>query len=138
MQRDIQDRLEVAKVQRRIYNDIDRLSDQHQRERLRQQLDEELYDATQLYKFASALGCHEAALALFHISGYSDSRMIRSLWEGIFDEYEHATKSAYKIAPLKTKVTDLTIEFHQSELVFPLGSYIYCYRSLILFVPRYM
>jgi len=116
---ELQEKIEVAQVQMKIYRELSQRADRDEelRDSLRQ-LDGELFNISDLYnKFASKFHLWEAMLDILHCTGYNDPSLVRNLWSCIADsELKHGV-----FTPLKDKVKLLGKEYFPSESVFPTG-----------------
>ncbi|XP_049848989.1 nuclear pore complex protein Nup155-like [Schistocerca gregaria] len=119
---EIQEKVEVARIQFKVYNELQILSDTNLRDQVRAQLDERLYNLSDLFnKFVNKFGLFESALSILHDSGYQDDRLVKRIWNNIIQE--EISKSAqldYSLASLSAKLHSLIQLYYPSQYVFPM------------------
>lgn len=126
MLRDLEDKLEVAQVQKQIYDTlasgVSRVDPNQVREAVRN-LDIRLFNMSQLYSdFAENFDLWECQLTILNCSHHNEPRLINSVWSHILDrELEESGSSTEKAQRLLSKVQSLSSEFGVSPC-FPLGN----------------
>lgn len=125
MLRDLEDKLEVAQVQKQIYDTLasgpSRIDPNQAREAVRN-LDVRLFNMSQLYSdFAENFDLWECQLTILNCSHHNEPRLINSVWSHIIDrELEEGGSATEKVQRLLSKVESLSNEFGVSPC-FPLG-----------------
>lgn len=125
MLRDLEDKLEVAQVQKQIYDTLNsgasRIDPHQVREAIRN-LDIRLFNMSQLYSdFAENFDLWECQLTILNCSHHNEPRLINSVWSHILDrELEEAGSATAKAQRMLSKVESLSHEFGVSPC-FPLG-----------------
>ncbi|CAH1175574.1 unnamed protein product [Phaedon cochleariae] len=127
--RDLEDKMEVAKVQEQILEAVTNLQGQIQNaQEAITALNSGLYEISQLYEnFAEPFKLLECQLAIIECAGYTDQILIESIWQQILmDELRKTSGSGTdKISQLLTKVKLLAKQYSQSTNCFPLNYIIY-------------
>ncbi|XP_043495408.1 nuclear pore complex protein Nup155 isoform X2 [Polistes fuscatus] len=125
--RELEDKLEVARIQQQILDTI--CSQQHIFDPVtvrdaKLKLNSSLLDITQLYEeYAEPLELLECKLAIIHCSGHQDAMLIQGIWTNIINnELKNAEASSPedKMAILMTKVKLLGQEYSGSPHCFPI------------------
>ncbi|CAG9806092.1 unnamed protein product [Chironomus riparius] len=126
MLRDLEDKLEVAQIQKQIYDtlttgDIARNIDPIQVREAVRSLDIRLFNMTQLYSdFAENFDLWECQLTILNSSHHNEARLINSVWSHILDkELDDPGSNSEKAQKLLSKVQSLASEFGVSPC-FPL------------------
>ncbi|XP_022087297.1 nuclear pore complex protein Nup155-like [Acanthaster planci] len=85
---ELEDKLEVARLQLQVYEAIARHSTAHPRfQEALSKLNVELVDITKLYgEFADVFDLSECQLAIIHCAGHYDQQLVQSLWQQIIDK----------------------------------------------------
>ncbi|XP_056648274.1 nuclear pore complex protein Nup154 [Diorhabda sublineata] len=127
--RDLEDRMEVAKVQEQILNAIINLQGQipNAQEAINV-LNSGLYEISQLYEnFAEPFKLLECQLAIIDCAGYTDQNLIESIWQQILTEELKKTfgTGTDKVCQLLNKVKQLAKQYAQSVNCFPLSYIVY-------------
>jgi len=119
--RQLEDKMEVARIQLKIYHELDQIQDASVRSRAKADLDRELYSISDLYnKFAKQYGLCESALEIIHTARYNDPNLIRKLWDNIISDELQKMLQHKNFEHLRTKISSLTKVYATSDLVFPL------------------
>lgn len=122
--REVQEKVEVATVQLKIYNELETVANISHRNEAKRQLDCELFTISDLFnQFAKKFGLSESALAILHVSGHQDTRLARKLWETMISDFAHQLITQgppYNTSPLAETVFNLATEYYPSEYVLPL------------------
>jgi nuclear pore complex protein Nup155 len=117
---DLEEKMEVARIQLKIYNDLQQIADLKLRDQARAELDTQLYTVSELYnRYVKNYGLCESALAIIHVSRHNDPILIKKLWENIIADELNQVQHEYKIAPLVNKLLDLGRAYSSSEITFP-------------------
>lgn len=125
--RELEDKLEVARIQQQILDTI--CSQQHIFDPMivrdaKLKLNSSLLDITQLYEeYAEPLQLLECKLAIIHCSGHQDAMLIQGIWTNIINnELKNAAASSPedKMAILMTKIKLLGQEYSGSPHCFPI------------------
>lgn len=129
MLRDLEDKLEVAQVQKQIYDtlssgEVARNIDPIQVREAVRSLDIRLFNMTQLYSdYAENFDLWECQLTILNCSHHNEPRLINSVWSHILDkELEEGGSHTEKSQRLLSKVQSLASEFGVSPC-FPLGKF---------------
>lgn len=127
--RDLEDKMEVAKVQEQILETIITLQNEipNAHEAI-VGLNSGLYEISQLYEnFAEPFKLLECQLAIINCAGYTDNILIENLWQQILtDELNKSSGSGNdRVGQILTKVKHLARQYCQSVHCFPLGYIIY-------------
>ncbi|KAF7285413.1 nuclear pore complex protein Nup154 [Rhynchophorus ferrugineus] len=125
--RDLEDKMEVAKVQELILDDITNVKDQlpNAHEAIAA-LNSGLYEISQLYEnFAEPFNLLECQLAIIDCAGYTDNdnTLVKSIWQQIL-AYELRKSSGSgndRISQVLSKVRYLARQYVNSNNCFPLG-----------------
>nr|XP_023029758.1 nuclear pore complex protein Nup155 [Leptinotarsa decemlineata] len=132
--RDLEDRMEVAKVQEQIQEAISNLQGQVPNvQEAVAALNSGLYEISQLYEnFAEPFKLLECQLAIIDCSGYSDKVLVESIWQQILaDELRKASGSVNdKLSQVLAKVKHLAKQYSKSVYTFPLDSVIFELESV--------
>lgn len=127
--RELEDKLEIAQVQKQILDtltnnqpaniDVGRIQEAIKK------LNRNLYEMTMLYEdFADAFGLWECKLTILNCSHHNDPLLIESVWTKILDkELEGTDSSTEKSSRLLSKVQSLASEYGNSGPCFPLGEF---------------
>ncbi|XP_052892720.1 nuclear pore complex protein Nup154 isoform X2 [Anopheles moucheti] len=122
--KDLEDKLEVAQIQRQVYDALALLT-QHTEERYDalKLLDSNLYNLTQLYSdFAEQYELWECKLTILNCSHHNDPLLIESVWTHILDrELQGRDSCAERCRRLLAKVKSLALEYDSSGCCFPLA-----------------
>uniref|UniRef100_A0A182SWZ0 Nucleoporin Nup133/Nup155-like C-terminal domain-containing protein n=1 Tax=Anopheles maculatus TaxID=74869 RepID=A0A182SWZ0_9DIPT len=122
--KDLEDKLEVAQIQRQVYDALALLT-QHTDERYDalKLLDSNLYNLTQLYAdFAEPYELWECKLTILNCSHHNDPLLIESVWTHILDrELQGRDTCAERCRRLLAKVKSLALEYDSSGCCFPLA-----------------
>lgn len=122
--RELEDKLEVAKVQERILEAIVNLKGRHmEADAAEKMLNGKLFDITQLYEdFAEKFNLWECKLAIIDCAGYSDKLLIENIWRNILqNELCRSTSSGNdKMIQILTKVKSLVRLYKTSSTCIPL------------------
>uniref|UniRef100_A0A182JU64 Nucleoporin Nup133/Nup155-like N-terminal domain-containing protein n=1 Tax=Anopheles christyi TaxID=43041 RepID=A0A182JU64_9DIPT len=122
--KDLEDKLEVAQIQRQVYDALALLI-QHSNERYDalKLLDSNLYNLTQLYSdFAEQYELWECKLTILNCSHHNDPLLIESVWTHILDrELQGRDSCAERCRRLLAKVKSLALEYDSSGCCFPLA-----------------
>ncbi|CAG9854038.1 unnamed protein product [Phyllotreta striolata] len=127
--RDLEDKMEVAKVQEQILDAIVNLQGQipNAQEAI-SALNSGLYEISQLYEnFAEPFKLLECQLAIIECAGYTDQVLIESIWQQILTEELRKTygTGTDKVCQLLNKVKQLSKQYAQSANCFPLSYIVY-------------
>lgn len=128
MLRDLEDKLEVAQIQKQIYDTLssgttrNNIDSMQVRDAIRS-LDMKLYNMSQLYSdYAENFDLWECQLVILNCSHHNEPRLINSIWSHILDkELEEAGSTTDKAQRLISKVQSLSNDFGVSPC-FPLGA----------------
>ncbi|KAJ8921993.1 hypothetical protein NQ315_008631 [Exocentrus adspersus] len=127
--RDLEDKMEVAKVQEQILDAVISLRDQIPNARdIINTLNSELFEISQLYEnFAEPYKLLECQLAIIDCAGYTDSILIESIWQQILsNEIRKSSGSGNdRISQVLTKVKHLARKYAHSPHCFPLDYIVY-------------
>lgn len=125
--RELEDKLEVARIQQQILDTIcsqQQVFDPMTVRDAKLKLNSSLLDITQLYEeYAEPLQLLECKLAIIHCSGHQDAMLIQGIWTNIINnELKNAAASSPedKMAILMTKVKLLGQEYSGSPHCFPI------------------
>ncbi|KAF5299489.1 hypothetical protein FQR65_LT01071 [Abscondita terminalis] len=122
--RDLEDKLEIAKVQDKVLEAITNLQGSSATtEDVITMLNNNLYDLTQLYEeFCDPFNLWECKLAIIDCAGYSDSVVIENVWQHIIEnEFKISCGSGDdKITQLVNKALSLIRLFKNSSSTVPL------------------
>ncbi|XP_072403168.1 nuclear pore complex protein Nup154 [Diabrotica undecimpunctata] len=127
--RDLEDKLEVAKVQEQILEAV--MNQQNQIENygdIVAALNSGLFEISQLYEnFAEPFKLLECQLAIIDCAGYTDPALIETIWQQILtDELKKTTGTGTdKVCQLLNKVKHLAKNYAKSMNCFPLDYIIY-------------
>lgn len=115
--KELSDRVEVARVQLKIRDELRRLSDPESSEAL-VEIEGQLFDLSTLYNnYARPWELWISELEILRCAGYRDDGLVRRLWAKIIDkELGTATFSDN----LKNRIITIGKEFYPSDLAFPL------------------
>nr|XP_040239495.2 nuclear pore complex protein Nup154 [Anopheles coluzzii] len=122
--KDLEDKLEVAQIQRQVYDALalltQRSNEQYDALKL---LDSNLYNLTQLYSdFAEQYELWECKLTILNCSHHNDPLLIESVWTHILDrELQGRESCAERCRRLLAKVKSLALEYDSSGCCFPLA-----------------
>ncbi|KAJ8983036.1 hypothetical protein NQ317_014334 [Molorchus minor] len=127
--RDLEDKLEVAKVQDQILDAVINLQSQipNAQEAI-VALNSELFEISQLYEnFAEPFKLLECQLAIIDCAGYTDSALIESILEQILSEEIKKTSGSGndRMGQVLTKIKHLARQYSQSSQCFPLSYIVY-------------
>uniref|UniRef100_A0A182M8L3 Nucleoporin Nup133/Nup155-like N-terminal domain-containing protein n=1 Tax=Anopheles culicifacies TaxID=139723 RepID=A0A182M8L3_9DIPT len=122
--KDLEDKLEVAQIQRQVYDALTLLT-HHSDERYDalKLLDSNLYNLTQLYSdFAEQYELWECKLTILNCSHHNDPLLIESVWTHILDrELQGRDTCAERCRRLLAKVKSLALEYDSTGCCFPLA-----------------
>uniref|UniRef100_A0A182W7E4 Uncharacterized protein n=1 Tax=Anopheles minimus TaxID=112268 RepID=A0A182W7E4_9DIPT len=122
--KDLEDKLEVAQIQRQVYDALALLT-HHSEERYDalKLLDSNLYNLTQLYSdFAEQYELWECKLTILNCSHHNDPLLIESVWTHILDrELQGRDSCAERCRRLLAKVKSLALEYDSTGCCFPLA-----------------
>ncbi|KFB48176.1 AGAP007999-PA-like protein [Anopheles sinensis] len=126
--KDLEDKLEVAQIQRQVYDALALLApsndgtSRYTRDALHQ-LDTNLYNLTQLYSdFAEQYELWECKLTILNCSHHNDPLLIESVWTHILDrELSGPEDTAECCRRMLAKVKSLALEYDSSGCCFPLA-----------------
>uniref|UniRef100_A0A182IXE0 Nucleoporin Nup133/Nup155-like N-terminal domain-containing protein n=1 Tax=Anopheles atroparvus TaxID=41427 RepID=A0A182IXE0_ANOAO len=123
--KDLEDKLEVAQIQRQVYDALALLTtpaNDFTRDALHQ-LDTNLYNLTQLYSdFADQYELWECKLTILNCSHHNDPLLIESVWTHILDrELAGPEDTAERCRRMLAKVKSLALEYDSSGCCFPLA-----------------
>ncbi|XP_014476453.1 PREDICTED: nuclear pore complex protein Nup155 isoform X3 [Dinoponera quadriceps] len=129
--RELEDKLEVARMQQKILDIINNITNNQQSlhdsmtvKDAKSRLNSSLLDITQLYEeYAEPLQLWECKLAIIHCSGHQDDMLIKGIWTNIIDnELENVTAPSNedKMTILMSKVKLLGQEYVGSPHCFPI------------------
>lgn len=126
--RELEDKLEVAKVQERVLDAVVILKGRHiDAEMAEQLLNGKLFEITQLYEdFADKFELWECKLAIINCAGYSDTLLIENIWSNIIQNELHKA-GAYgndKLIHILVKIKGLVKIYKGSGSCVPLGRFI--------------
>ncbi|ENN82825.1 hypothetical protein YQE_00808, partial [Dendroctonus ponderosae] len=124
--RDLEDKMEVARVQEQILEEISNLSGQVKNaDAAVAALNSGLYEISQLYEnFADPFNLLECQLAIIDCAGYTDDdNLIKSIWQQILaDELRKSSGSGDdRMSQLMSKVKGLAKRYANSNNCFPLN-----------------
>ncbi|XP_048522615.1 nuclear pore complex protein Nup154 [Dendroctonus ponderosae] len=124
--RDLEDKMEVARVQEQILEEISNLSGQvPNADEAVAALNSGLYEISQLYEnFADPFNLLECQLAIIDCAGYTDDdNLIKSIWQQILaDELRKSSGSGDdRMSQLMSKVKGLAKRYANSNNCFPLS-----------------
>lgn len=115
---EISDCLDVAKVQLRVREELERnhsLTEEVQKSL--KELDGEVLGLSKLFNdYARPFGLYEASLEAFKCGSYRDEAYVQGLWIGIVKREANLAKSA---ALLSEKMQSIGREFYPSDVAFP-------------------
>ncbi len=118
---DMEERMEVAKVQNEAYMAVKNMPDQGA---LLSHLEARFYDVTDLYnQVARPLQLHELTLAILHTSDYKDQYLVEKTWTEIIQQAKEKAV-ATSLLPLDViceKVKELGRKYYPSEVSMPLN-----------------
>ncbi|KAK4882783.1 hypothetical protein RN001_006102 [Aquatica leii] len=122
--RDLEDKLEIAKVQEQVLEAITNIQGASATaEEAINALNNNLYDLTQLYEeFSDPFNLWECKLSIIDCAGYLDSVVIENVWQHIIEnEFRISTGSGDdKVTQLVNKVLSLIRRFKNSSSTVPL------------------
>lgn len=125
--RDLEDKLDVAKVQEQILNTLKNINVGHNPaiNDAISALDSGLYQISQLYEnFADPFELWECKLAIIECAGYSDVPLIESIWKNILKcelkNSSHINSSNDRLGQILSKVKLLARSYSSSVNCFPL------------------
>ncbi len=135
MLRDLEDKLEVAQVQKQIYDTLNsgiNQIDPHQLQEAVRNLNIRLFNMSQLYSdFAENFDLWECQLTILNCSHHNEPRLINSIWNHIIDrELEQGGSPNDKAHRLLAKVQSLSNEFGISPC-FPLGETLHIFHLFL-------
>uniref|UniRef100_A0A182QXT3 Nucleoporin Nup133/Nup155-like N-terminal domain-containing protein n=1 Tax=Anopheles farauti TaxID=69004 RepID=A0A182QXT3_9DIPT len=120
--KDLEDKLEVAQIQRQVYDALGLLPspDASDAQKL---LESSLYNLTQLYtEFAEPYELWECKLTILNCSHHNDPLLIESVWTHILDrELQGRDSCAERCRRLLAKVKSLALEYDSTGCCFPLA-----------------
>uniref|UniRef100_A0A182NTM8 Nucleoporin Nup133/Nup155-like N-terminal domain-containing protein n=1 Tax=Anopheles dirus TaxID=7168 RepID=A0A182NTM8_9DIPT len=120
--KDLEDKLEVAQIQRQVYDALGLLpsADAGDAQKL---LDTSLYNLTHLYaEFAEPYELWECKLTILNCSHHNDPLLIESVWTRILDrELQCGDNCAERCRRLLAKVKSLALEYDSTGCCFPLA-----------------
>ncbi|VEN48383.1 unnamed protein product [Callosobruchus maculatus] len=127
--RDLEDKMEVAKVQEQILDTITSMQGQipNAQEAI-SVLNSGLYEISQLYEnFAEPFKLLECQLAIIDCAGYTDNTLIETIWQQILsEELKKSTGSGNdRICQVLLKVKHLARQYGNSAHCFPLNYIVY-------------
>ncbi|KAL3272939.1 hypothetical protein HHI36_014397 [Cryptolaemus montrouzieri] len=125
--RDLEDKLDVAKVQEQILNTLQNMNTGHNptiSEAL-SALDSGLYQISQLYEnFADPFDLWECKLSIIECAGYSDTQLIETIWKNILkNELKssvHISSPNDRLTQILSKIKLLSRTYASSVNCFPL------------------
>lgn len=120
--KNLEDKLEVARVQKLILDAVGTLDTPNSADALRA-LNYALYDISHLYtNFAEPFELWECKLAILNCSHHNDPLLIESVWSNILQlELAHAGTGSERLARVLFKVRALSGEYGTSGQCFPLA-----------------
>ncbi|XP_037958923.1 nuclear pore complex protein Nup154-like [Teleopsis dalmanni] len=122
--KDVEDRMDIARVQKFILNSISAITPQTTvTDRAIQDLNNKLFDITDLYQqFAEPFELWECKLTILNCSHHNDTLLIESVWQKIISNtIQGCSTSTERVTRLFTKIETLVKEFSQSGNCFPLA-----------------
>ncbi len=124
---DLEEKMEVARVQVVIVEALQQLEGGEAREAL-SRLNAELLDISQLYQdFAEPFRLWECQLSILHCAGHHDPPLVESMWEHILQgqlDRSAALPVPSRVALLTGKIKELAKIYANSQKYFPLGMYL--------------
>ncbi|KAK9883024.1 hypothetical protein WA026_001236 [Henosepilachna vigintioctopunctata] len=125
--RELEDKLDVAKVQEQILNTLQNMNTGHNPDILEaiSALDSGLYQISQLYEcFADPFNLWECKLAIIDCAGYSDTQLVETIWKNILkNELKssiHISSANDRLSQVLSKVKLLSRTYACSVNCFPL------------------
>ncbi|XP_068150657.1 nuclear pore complex protein Nup154 [Drosophila tropicalis] len=126
-QKELEDKLEIARVQKTVLIDMTALAHNPQNANMQEasqavkQLNFALYDITQLYQhFAEPFNLWECQLSILNCSHHNDPLLIESVWGNIINSVVDCPGSAHeRSVKLFSKIELLVREFGESGACFP-------------------
>lgn len=120
--KNLEDKLEIARVQKLLLDDLSDINDSDARDAV-QTLNFALYNITDLFTdFAERFDLWECKLTILNCSHHNDPLLIESVWTQILNkELEMPGSSNEKCTRLLTKVQSLAIEYGNSGHCFPIS-----------------
>lgn len=122
--KDLEDKLEIARVQKFILDSINSNNhiNDHEKQDALQELNATLYEMTDLYcKFAERFNLWECKLTILNCANYNDALLIESVWAKILDEeLEFAGTGVNKGERMISKVKYLAREHGTNSHCFPI------------------
>ncbi|KAJ1526290.1 hypothetical protein ONE63_009443 [Megalurothrips usitatus] len=124
--RELEDQMEVARIQQKILDAISNLRSQHPQpeavETAIVRLNTNLYDMTQLYQdYAEPFDLWECKLAIIHVSGYTDPTLIENIWLNIISTEMNRRNTQDRLSALMDKVKTLGREYSLASRSFPIA-----------------
>ncbi|GJQ73093.1 Nup154 [Trypoxylus dichotomus] len=123
--RELEDKIDIAKVQEQILEAIKALQESHPNaEDAINALNSGLYEITQLYEnFAEPFKLWECKLAIIDCAGYSDGKLVETIWRNILhDEVRKSNGTGDdKMTQILSKVRALSRVYKFLSNCFPLG-----------------
>ena len=122
---ELEEKMEVARIQLKLLEHIQHLSDSVLTREAISALNSDLLDITTLYEeFADRFNLAECQLAIVHCAGHHDPNLIETIWQNIIDTElrTHSSKpfEAQKIS-ICAKIKELGKLYISSEKYFPIG-----------------
>lgn len=121
--RDLEDKLEMARVQEEVLDCVANLRTPHGEEAV-STLNSGLFDLTQLYEeFADPFNLWECKLAIINSAGYLDAGLIKQIWQHIIEkEVKNAGGMGNdKLTQIMTKISSLLRQYKNSPNILQLG-----------------
>lgn len=127
---EVTDFLDVAKVQLRIHEELQRRRDQSAEVKVAvQELNEEMLNLSCLFnKYARRFHLQEACLECLRCGGYRDDGYVRQLWIEILDREGETASSA---VALGQRLEAIGREFYPSDVVFPTNFMIHLLEKFV-------
>ncbi|XP_058446271.1 nuclear pore complex protein Nup154 [Malaya genurostris] len=121
--KDLEDKLEVAQIQKQIFDAMSIIPDKNLTQAALRMLNSTLYNLTQLYSdFAERFELWESKLTILNCSHHNDPLLIESVWTRILDkELEMPDSNTERCRKLLSKVKSLALEYESSGHCFPLS-----------------
>ncbi|KAF8527887.1 nucleoporin [Hysterangium stoloniferum] len=120
---DLEEKLEVAQVQREVYHSLfAKLKNPQGQDSLRlRQLEKELLNISQLYNnYAEPYKLYVVKLLIFKVSDHRDTQLTQATWETVIAETVAEAVSEERMSHLSAAVSLLASKFFPSEAAFPL------------------
>jgi len=114
--RELQDRLDVAKIQLDIFAALEQKPD---KEQVLAQLSSQLYDITFLYRLTEKERLYTLTLEILHVSRHYEQKLLSSIWDNIISDTVKP-KRGEAISTLRSVIAQLGAKFGKSGDAFPL------------------